>query len=191
VQTKRNGVDMGKKTQLTEVKAVAEYLKKVAGEHGLEIVRVWERSKKGFIDEDVAALLGVKVTIIRTALNRLHYWGISYYKKRKNRRTGWYTYKWHIDTKRLAELVLEGEMEALEKLKEKRLLKHDSTMFTCKKGCEEYPFEVAAEYQFRCPFCGDVMEFVDDTAYSKRLENQIKELERDVKKLKKILEKAQ
>jgi len=76
--------------------------------------------------------------------------------------------------------------EEIKKLEQKIDFEKNYCFFSCKKTCSSFPFEVAAEYQFRCPACGETMASFD---YSKKLENinkQIEELKEETMALKKL-----
>ena len=61
--------------------------------------------------------------------------------------------------------------------------------FACPGYCEEIPFEVAAEYNFKCPKCGKSMDLIDNTDRTKKLSTQIKKMEKEVILLKSTITK--
>ena len=166
---------------------VQDFLTKVGGEAAVGVTILCEKKGKCVTDEELAKKMKLKVTEIRTVLNRLHYRGIACYKKTKNKKSGWYNYTWEIKKKRVLELILEQQHEMIEKLEAKQSFGEKYSFFNCKNDCEITPFEIAAEYQFRCPTCGETMATFD---YSKRLESinsRIEELKGEVGELKKIV----
>jgi transcription initiation factor TFIIE subunit alpha len=163
---------------------VQDFLRKVGGEPAINVAGIYERKGKHVTDEELAKKMKMKVTEVRTVLNRLHYRGIACYKKTKNKRNGWYNYTWEIKKKRIIELILENQKERMEKLEEKQHFGENYSFFICKKNCEPLPFEIAAEYQFKCPKCGETMDSFD---YSKNLETinrEIEELRKEITTLK-------
>jgi len=165
---------------------VQDFLRNVGGEAAIGVTTIYEKKGKQVTDEELAKKMKVKVTEIRTVLNRLHYRGIACYKKTKNKRNGWYNYTWEIKKRRIVELILERQQENIEKLEAKQVFGKNYTFFSCKSNCSIVPFEIAAEYQFKCPECGTTMNAFN---YEKRLEeinSQIDGLKKGVGELKKM-----
>lgn len=178
---------MSKKKLFIGVPLVQDFLRNVGGESAIGVAIVCEKKGKHVTDEELAKKMKLKVTEIRTVLNRLHYRGIACYKKTKNKRNGWYNYTWEIKKKRIVELILEEQKETIEKLETKQDFNKNYSFFSCRNSCEITPFEIAAEYQFKCPECGETMNSFD---YSKKLQNinsQINTLRKGVGELEKMI----
>src|SRR3989344_1215572 len=105
--------------KIYEIQMAQEFLKSVGGEYALELVKICDNKKRPVTDEEIGKKLPLKVTEIRTVLNRLHYRGIACYQKTKNPKTGWYSYTWEVKSNRIAELILEGRAEEITKLERK------------------------------------------------------------------------
>ncbi len=176
---------MGKENNLLFTSPVQDFLEKKAGKNAAELIKACCKKNTPVKDEDVAGKLNLKVTDVRTTLNRLHYRGIANYHKTKNKKTGWYSYTWTINTGRVLELVVEEQKEEIEKLE--RLLEEEESysFFSCKKKCQEFPFEIAAEYQFKCPICGATMKYLDNKKRKRNLAKRIKELQMAISKIEK------
>src|SRR3989338_4533471 len=140
---------------------VQNFLERHSGKLGQDIIGIYCEKNRPLKDEYLAKRLNLKVTDVRSGLNRLHYLGISYYQKEKNKDTGWYSFTWKIDEKRLIELICQDFGEKVQNLEKKEEKNETYTLFSCKNNCDEIPFELASEYQFRCPNCGNVMNLVD------------------------------
>lgn len=165
---------------------VKDFLKNVAGEESLTLVKHCINKKKNISDEYLAKKMKLKVTEIRAILNRLHYRGIVYYKKSKNHKTGWYSYTWDIKPERIAELILEEEMEKIEKLEKTREFEKNYVFFGCKKAHDLLPFEIASEYEFKCPACGNSMDSIDNEKHLKHVQERIDGLRKEIIGLQKI-----
>ncbi len=172
------------KNQFYELEIVKNFLKDIGGELAGPIAQIYEKKGKSVTDEELAKKTKVKVTEIRAVLNRLHYRGIANYQKTKDKDSGWYYYTWDIDSKRIAELLLETEAEKLEKMETKMQFEENYAFFSCKKQCEQFPFEVAAEYQFKCPACGKNMEYYDNKRNAKELKTRLTSLKDELQTLK-------
>jgi len=163
-----------KKKSIADFEIAKEFLEQSAGKDSVDLVKVCQKKRGRVTDEEISKELKLKITEIRTILNRLHYKGIACYKKTKNPNTGWYSYTWEIKTKRIAELIMEQQAELIEKLEKKLQYEKNYVFFSCSTGCEQIPFEIASECQFRCPNCGKTMEIVDSKKRLNEIKKQIK-----------------
>jgi transcription initiation factor TFIIE subunit alpha len=177
---------MPKKKDLLSFSITQDFLKNVAGDYAFDVVKTCQKKGKEITDEEIGKDVKIKITEIRAVLNRLHYRGIACYNKSRNQKTGWYSYTWGIKTKRIAELLLEQYAEEIQKLDKKKQFEKDYALFSCQKNCSNIPFEVAVEYQFKCPDCGDTMEAVDKQKSSKEVNKRIKTLQEEAKEIEKI-----
>ena len=160
-----------------------DFITSTGGNEAIELIKAC-KSKNGRIsDEEISEKTGLKITEVRTILNRLHYRGIACYDKKKNSKTGWFSYTWEIKEKRIAELIIEEQSEEIKKLEKKLEFEKDYAFFACRQMCENVPFEIAAEYQFKCPSCGKQMELVNNKKRVKDIKKQMGLLEEVLKKL--------
>ncbi len=166
---------------------VKDFLAKVGGEYAIELVNICEKAKKPVTDEQIGKKLPLKITEIRTILNRLHYRGIAFYKKTRNNKTGWYSYTWQISKGRIAEIILEDQKEEIEKLERKLDMETGYEFFACKDKCNTLQLEISAEYKFKCPECGDLMQSIDNKKAMGRLNKDIMQKKDEIKKKKKFL----
>lgn len=177
---------MKKKKSILAFTVTKEFLKDIAGDFALDVVTVCQKKRKSITDEIIGNELGLKITEIRAVLNRLHYRGIACYNKTRNPKTGWYSYTWNIKTNRIAELVLEKYAEELQKLERKKQFEKNYALFSCPKNCSNTPFEVAVEYQFKCPECGEPMEALDSQKNNRETNKKIKLLAKESAEIEKI-----
>ncbi|HLC80080.1 MAG TPA: hypothetical protein VJG83_06740 [archaeon] len=173
--------------KIYEFLLVNDFLKSVAGDYAVELVKICANKKKPATDEEIGKKLPLKVTEIRTILNRLHYRGIACYQKTKNNKTGWYSYTWEIKNSRIAEILLEQQAEQIEKLEHSMEFEGSHEFYSGGKGCQEYPFEIAAEYNFKDPESGKALALVDNKKRLKELTKKMDTLKMEVEELRKIL----
>ena len=165
---------------LTDVPSVQDFLETLGGPEIINMVKLCERKRKCFTDEEVSKKMNLKVTEIRALLNKLHFRGIAIYQKSRNQKTGWYNYTWEISKKRLATIVIEQQQDVLDKLGEKQALEGDYNFFDCNNCNERLPFEVAAEYNFICPSCGGVMDSNNNPQKQKEISKRIVKIESEM-----------
>ena len=174
---------MAAKKSITDFVIVQEYLKSIAGDYANELVKVCENRKEGVSDEYIGKKVPIKITEIRAVLNRLHYQGIAAYTKTKDSKSGWYYYNWLINKGRVVELIVDKQKCELEKLKQKQNLTRNYDFFACNSACEEIPFEVAAEYNFKCPKCGKSMDLLNNKKSMKTIDGKLAGLEKELLEL--------
>ena len=168
---------------LLKIDAVRDYIQRIGGDYGVDVLKIMAEAGEPVTDEYIAGFLGVKVTVVRTVLNRFHFWGIVDYHKERDPDTGWYTYTWFIRMGRLREALLEEmeekEREIIEKLEELE----NYMFFECPKGHERVTFEVAMELNFTCPVCGEPLKAVD----TEREKQELRERLREIAKIKSLV----
>ncbi len=165
---------------LTDLSIVKDFLETVGGQEAVDLVKICEKKRKSFTDEDVSKKMQKKVTEVRAILNRLHYRGIACYQKSRNQKTGWYNYTWIISKDRIADLIKEQQKEKICKLTEKQRIESDYNFFDCTKCNERLPFELAAEYNFVCPRCGATMDSTSNPKRQKEIMKNIEEIEKEL-----------
>ncbi len=161
-----------------------QFLTKVGGEHAPELVKICANRGKPITDEEIGKKLPLKITEIRTVLNRLHFRGIATYQKTRNTKTGWYSYTWEINDARIAELILEEQVQEIARLEKQTEFEQNYEIFNCKKKCNSFPFEVAAEYHFRCPECSEPLNPGDSKKRGTALKKTIETLKKEAGVLK-------
>jgi len=160
---------------------VRKILEDIVGKNGVEVLRACEEP---CTDDIIAQQTGFKLSTIRSLLNQLHYAGLIAYDREKNPQTNWYTYTWFTRTDKIAEVLQKNLGQKLEEIQNKLDYESSYVFFECDSQCEKLPFELAAEYDFKCPECGTELHNVDNKARVKAVLQEIKELEELMDKLK-------
>ena len=164
---------------------LVEFINEKAGEEGYQLVKTLSVCNRGCTDEEISAETGVKVNMLRSLLNKLHYIGVINYTKIKSENSNWYTYTWYLEKERIVELLHEKYVEELEKLNQKKEFESTYIFFKCETECERLPFELAFEYDFKCPHCGKVMSQESSKTEVKKIQERIKEIDLFLKETKK------
>ncbi len=146
---------------LLESDIVREHVERAGGPEGVRVMEILVDAGSPVTDEYIAGIMGVKVTVVRSALNRLHFWGLVDYHKERDEDTGWYTYTWFVRVNRLKESIHNMLREAEEELRSRLEELENFLFFECPKGHSRMVFEVAMEHDFRCPQCGEPLKEVD------------------------------
>ncbi len=145
---------------LLRKKRVRQRLRDFVSENAVKVLQLLLKTTD---DEKIAEKLGCKVSEVRATLNKLHELGIVRYDRSKNPSTGWYTYSWYINPQRFVEW-LEEEQKAW-----KRLLERGEEYYACPVcGLKAvFDFSQAFERGFKCPYCEQALELVDDNFLKK------------------------
>jgi len=171
--------------RVLELDITKDFLDKI-DKNAYDILSKWNGSKDITNDEKLADLVGQKVTIVRSTLNKLSFRGIVKYEKEKDQKSGWYNFYWSIDFKKLATLISQDHLERKARLGDKLKLLNDYDHFTCKNFCNEIPFEIAAEYNFVCPSCNQSLIMMDKKAQGTKIATEIKSIESDLEFIKEL-----
>ena len=176
---------MPSKEKIYELSCVKTFIINKIGELGYSLVKIGIQKKKKFLEEELAQESGVKIADARSALNKLNYYGIAMYSRKKNTKTGWVTYRWVFDKAKMGKLIL-NEIEDKEgKLKNELKNMEGYEIYCCSNKCKNLPFEVAIEYNFRCPSCNKVLNRIDSNKEKIEIEKIIRELGKEKEDLNK------
>lgn len=134
-------------------------------------VSIIEKLAEAKYDEDVAAELKLKATIVRTLLNDLHINNLVGYERSKNKKTGWYTYLWKRRDDKIREYIKSYLQKRLDDLGKQLDVEKDGMNFNC--SCSKVPFETAVELAFKCPECNEKLVEYDNSEIVDRLVNEI------------------
>ncbi|MFH1402972.1 MAG: hypothetical protein ABIH11_01725 [Candidatus Altiarchaeota archaeon] len=124
---------------------------------------VLKRLDKPKYDEDVAAELDLKATIVRTILNELHQNSLVEYQRTKNKRTGWYTYLWNRREDKIDSFISSYLSKRIDELNS--ALKDETGSITFQCECERVPYEIAMEASFICRKCSEQYSEVDNSEH--------------------------
>lgn len=159
-----------------------DIIKSVLGEtFSDEHLAVIDQLSEPIYDEDIADKLGIKATIVRTLLNDLHEASLVEYQRTKNKRTGWYTYKWLRREDKITDHVRNYLRGKRDKLQEK--IDKDAHGLSFKCDCRVVSYSDAMERNFRCSECDcDLSEYQDIQA--------VEEIVAEITKIDSILEQT-
>ena len=174
IPKKEQKSDAVKKTFLNEA------IFSIIGKQGEEIVNFLEEKK--YINEFlIAKKLNITINQARNLLYRLSEHGIVSSTRKKDKKKGWYTYFWKLESLR----TLEYLREIITKKKEQARHQIDSrtmkTFYICERCNIEHNEENALLHDFTCSECGNVFTVRDNSKV-------LKELNKNYEKQKKQIE---
>jgi len=151
------------------------YLINLVGEEGYKVVANMPEGE--VTDEKIAQATGVLLNIVRRTLFILYENRLAGYRRERDTDSGWLTYLWKLD---LSNLNRQLELEAkklLKNLKTKLEYEEDKVFYICEKQDGRFLFEIAAEMEFKCPFCGGELVFEENEPVIDALKQRIVKLE--------------
>ncbi|CAG0951231.1 hypothetical protein METP1_00202 [Methanosarcinales archaeon] len=151
------------------------YLINLVGEEGYKVVANMPEGE--VTDEKIAQATGVLLNIVRRTLFILYENRLAGYRRERDTDSGWLTYLWKLD---LSNLNRQLELEAkklLKNLKTKLEYEKDKVFYICEKQDGRFLFEIAAEMEFKCRFCGGELVFEDNEPVIDALKQRIEKLE--------------
>lgn len=161
---------------------VNKLLEEIIGRDGVLVLKACNL-KKGTTDEGIARKTHLSLPIIRSQLNQLHYRGLIRYHRKKNAETNWYTYTWFANMDKITEVISSEWSNYIDKLEKELDYESNYIFYSCGNGCGKIPFELASEYDFKCPDCGNELQNIDNKARIKELVGEIKEVKSMMKQL--------
>jgi len=151
------------------------YLINLVGEEGYKVVLNMPEGE--VTDEKIAQATGVLLNIVRRTLFILYENRLASYRRERDSDSGWLTYLWKLD---LSNLNRQLELEAkklLKNLKTKLEYEEGKVFYICEKLDGRFLFEIAAEMEFKCPFCDGELIFEENEPVIEALKQRIGQLE--------------
>jgi transcription initiation factor TFIIE subunit alpha len=138
--------------------AIRKELINSAGENAIDILKLLKNETE---DEKIAEKLKLKVSDVRSVLNKLNALGITFYNRTKNEDTGWFYYNWSIDKGKFREWIITTIKNQDARIKYAHLI-NDEHYYCPGCGLEtHFSFDDAMNLSFKCPSCQNNMELVD------------------------------
>lgn len=150
---------------------IFEFLEDLLGEGGVEIASII--SMKEATAEELAEETEMKINDVRKVLYKLYDHRLASYRRTRDKTTGWYIYYWKLDLEKAPEIVHEMESSYLTRLEERLEQEQACMYFVCRNTCMRFTFDDAQEVQFKCPECGEPLEYYDNAKIIERLQDEI------------------
>jgi len=159
---KRSSKVNKKQLKLLKDKHVQGLVVDLAGERSLKVIG---EVKHPMSDEQIANSAGVKVSEVRAVLNKLHSAGLTTYERTKDKETGWYSYTWDLALHNAAEIIDAKKAAEAEATRIAKEAEEVTEYFACpscfKRTGEQHVFDQAADMEFKCPNCSELLKYVD------------------------------
>jgi len=172
---------MQRKTRLSPKKRnklLVDTVTQVAGQEAIPVVR-YLKDKKNISEFKIADATKYEVSTIRSMLYRLHEHNLVSYYRKKDRKKGWYISYWTFNHSSVPHIAMSLRNQKIDQLRE-RLHKEeqvDNIFYMCRNLCTRMDFEQSADFQFKCPECGELVSQQDNTKTITNIKQKLVELE--------------
>jgi transcription initiation factor TFIIE subunit alpha len=151
----------------------------LCGEDVLPIVE-YLKGKENISEFIIAEDLKLDLNVMRNQLYRLQKHNFLTFKRKKDKKKGWYIYYWTLNLSDIPFLYLRIKNEELSRLKSRLEREKASNFFSCNNSCMRLSFEQSMEFNFSCPECGSIMNQVSNDHIISDLEEKIDKLEQEI-----------
>jgi len=155
-------------------RVISAVVKEVVGEDVMPIVALL-KGNGGLSEFELAKKIDKDVNETRNLLYRLYGANLVNFKKKREKKNGWYTYYWTFNSGMIKHLFKNLKQQRLIRLKNALKRESETRFFSCKNQCVRLDFETATNFKFKCPECGSITHLEDNSERIKVLTNLIKE----------------
>lgn len=157
---------------------VRQFLEEVVGDEGMSVVVAL--AGRNITDEKIAEDTGLKLNVVRKILYKLYDYRLASYVRTKDKEIGWYTYTWELDLDKVFNVIALRKKRILEELSEKLEFERNHVFFNCKNDNSKISFDIASEFNFKCPKCNGDLEYIDNKPAISTLKSEINKLKKEI-----------
>jgi transcription factor E len=160
-----------------QTKLLNEIVKEIAGENAVGVMDIifGKRDVNEFL---IAKKMKMTINQIRNIFYKMANFGLVSFTRKKDKRKGWYTYFWTLETYRALELLEKRIEKEIENLKNHLRNRETKRFYSCKTCKTEVGEEQALLHNFACQECGEIYELSQDEKTIALLKSRIERLER-------------
>lgn len=156
-----------------------EAISLVAGKQAEDIVDLLDEQKH--VNEFVIAKkLDLTINQVRNILYKISDFGLVSSIRKKDKKKGWYTYFWKIETVKALEFLKETLSKKTENAEHQIKSREIKRFYHCPRCHMELTEENALLNNFTCPECGSILELKDNSKIVKDLRKHKEKLEKDM-----------
>jgi transcription initiation factor TFIIE subunit alpha len=145
-------------------------------EDGLKVVSAL-RVRSNYSEFDLAKDLDLNIKHLRKILYALFQKNLVFWRRKKDRKKGWYIYYWTFKDDYVPFKYNELLNHKIEQLKKRLLNEENNDFLICPNFCVRVDYNNAIDIDFQCPECGSVLSEQDNSRTITNLRAKITELE--------------
>jgi len=128
----------------------------------------------------IAKKLDLTINQTRNILYKISDVGLVSSIRKKDKKKGWYTYFWKIETLKALEFLKAYIEKRMEQFNNQINSRESKTFYVCERCNLEFNEENAMHLEFACPECGEVLSLKDNTKLVKDLKKNYDKLKEKV-----------
>jgi len=158
-----------------KIKLLKDIVGHVAGKSAINIVDLLA-DKKNVNEFLIAKKLNITINQTRNILYKLAEDHLVSFTRKKDKRKGWYTYFWTLNTGRMFEFLRNMILQELSQFQSQLHSRETKRFYTCKNCHIEVGEETALLNDFTCVECGEIYDLSASDDMKKELGKNIKQL---------------
>lgn len=151
----------------------------VAGKQAEPIAKLLD-NKKHVNEFIIAKKLDLTINQTRNILYKISDYGLVSSIRKKDKKKGWYTYFWKIETLKALEFLKIYVGKRIEQIENQINSRETKTFYICEKCNLEFNEENAMQQEFVCPECGEVLSLKDNSKLVKEFRRNLEKLKQKV-----------
>jgi len=158
-------------------KLLGDVIEKIIGKQAKETINllIGKRDVNEFL---LAKKMNLTINQVRNILYKLSNFGLVSFIRKKDKRKGWYTYFWTLETRKALELLEKNLSKEIEDMQTRLKNRETRRFYMCPVCKIETGEETALNNSFACPECGEVYQLNDNTVLIEDLKKRIERLAR-------------
>lgn len=159
-------------------KFLVEVIVNIVGKPGEELVELLDDKK--YINEFVIAKkLDLTINQTRNILYKISDYGLVSSIRKKDKKKGWYTYFWKIETLKSLEFLRDDLFKKIDQLNHQIKSRETKRFYVCERCHIELSEESALLYNFTCNECGAIFVLKDNIRLIKEMRRNLEKLKKD------------
>ena len=124
----------------------------------------------------LASIMNVEVNEARRLLYKLYQENLVSFKKKKDEESGWYTYYWKLDDRKMNTMIRTVCKKTVSKISSRLTNEMSNQFFFCNDRCVRLTQDEALLSGFKCPECGQVLTLEDNSRRIEILQGSLSEI---------------
>ncbi|MEM1535674.1 MAG: hypothetical protein QXQ82_00580 [Candidatus Pacearchaeota archaeon] len=180
---------LSKKERQEVFELVKELLKKIAGKNS-EVFAKLLYEKKNVNEFKLAEALKMTINQVRNILYKMLEHNILSFTRKKDKKKGWYTYYWTLETQKALEALKKFKIQEIKQLEQLIHNRQIKKYYVCPNECLEMTTETAMLHDFACPECGTLLQPSDEDKKIKEMTSKIEILKKEIETIEGFLKKT-
>ena len=160
-------------------KLLKEVVTLIAGKQAEEIVELLD-AKKHVNEFVIAKKLDLTINQTRNILYKISDYGLVSSIRKKDKRKGWYTYFWRIESLKSLEFLRDELVKKMNQMQSQIKSRETKRFYVCEKCHIELSEENALFHNFTCNECGSLLVMKDNTKLIKEMKRNFESMKRDL-----------